>query len=255
MLSVCNSQVIKNEWVKPDAFSRKYPPSQKQIITSSSEKILDNGDSCPVCPQIPEDLQVAAVECTRPEEDIATVLYKRLVTSLFLKDNDDLKSMTKILKFSLTENHLKILESSSNIRDWDGVMSEVIASLERIDPETNFIYKEHSHFSLNLWSLPEFLFKSEVKFILIVILFICLAVILKEKYRWGVISIIAVTLISSGYFYTYLECNRQLELDELVHNINFQENPCEHAEKPKGFFGSIFGIFSNPKKDCEKYLR
>lgn len=259
--TVCDGEVTKNEWVQPDAFSRQ---KSKQTITSSSINDLqliesvEECDACPVCPEFtvePESPQI----CMKPEdEDIATVLYKRLVTSLIIKDNVPSKSSTKILKLTVTEKQLRILKSSTNIRDWDGVMSEIIASLHRIDPETNYVYRAQGYWvfdNLNLSYVASFLSMSEVRFTLGIILCLLLGVYLRKKYRWGIIYMFFVALFSFGYLYTYYECNRQLEVDDLVNMMQTQYNPCQEVEKPQSYFTSLFKIFSDPKEECERYLR
>ncbi|KAL5285064.1 hypothetical protein ACFFRR_007043 [Megaselia abdita] len=257
VLTVCNSEVVKKkQWVEPDAFSRRKPPSLKSTITSSTE-ISDNGEcDCPAC-----EVNAEVQDCLKPEDDIASVLYKRLVSSLIVKDNVPGK---RVFSLSVTEKHLKMLESSNDIRDWDGVMSDIIASLERIDLKKGFIYKDcgsnegfsvFSWFTLfNLSSVGTFLSTSEVQFTLIVILFISLGIFLHKKFKWGMIVMFLVIMFSCGYFYTYYECNRQLEVDELVNIMHNEHNPCEEP-KETSYFKSFFRMFSNQKEECRLYLR
>lgn len=262
VLTVCNGEVIKDSWVKPDAFSRNKSPTAKQTITSSqaASQTEYNGEcDCPVCPEeFNTESEPEICMKVGDDDDIATVLYKRLVSSMILKNYSPSKSSTKILKLSVTEKHLKILESSPNIRDWDDVMSEIIASIEHIDPVTNYIYKEESRFSfssLNLSFVATFLSQTEVKFTLLVILFFSFGVFLHKRFRWGFFWIFGMALFVSGYFYTYYECNRQLEVDEIVNMMVTQRNPREEIEKPTSYLGSFYRIFSNPEAECEKYLR
>lgn len=252
--TVCNGEVIKKEWVQPDAFSRQ-KSIVKQTITSSSntEPIIAE---CPACPELIEERPSRHI-CMKPEDDISTVLYKRLVSSLIINDNVPSKSTTKILKLTVTEKHLRILKSSTNIRDWDGVISEIIASLHRIDPDTNRVYKSDSYWifnNFNLSSVASFLSMSEVRFTLGIILCLFLGYYFHKKYRWGIVWMFCLALFSSGYLYTYYECNRQLEVDDMVNMMHTQHNPCEDIE-PKTYFASFWRMFSDPKEECERYLR
>lgn len=249
LLVLSSNGEIQKDWKDPHAFGRQ---KNKNALSSLSDIQTEcKCDACPVCPQLEETSKV----CMNPDDDMATILYKRLVSSLIIEDNVPSASSLKVLQIKVTEKHLRILASSNNIRDWDGVMSEIIASMYRIDPETNFIYKAKTSWILSIFNfsyVTRLLSHTEIQFTLFLILALSLGAYFRRRYKWGIGCMILIVMCSSGYLYTYYECNRLLEVEELISMMETQHNPCEGD---KSFVGSVLNLFTRNQENCYRYMR
>ncbi|KAH8342154.1 hypothetical protein KR074_001658 [Drosophila pseudoananassae] len=212
--NVCCKTTDEEEWVDPHA--------------AWSGLAMDYGqpENCQ-CPAAPERSPVAI------EDALALTYFKKFTTLLFQRKRLEFDAASALYKrsllFKLLPSELDELESVQDPRDLDVLLGKI---LDRAETAPLFRGKLGCSYTQKsgVLALVTDIFKdiialskiSEVKFFLVVTMAILLGYIVHRRFGFRIISIIIGACFLTGYFYTYMECNRKLEVESMLEVIDSQ---------------------------------
>ncbi|XP_026836724.1 uncharacterized protein LOC6552265 [Drosophila erecta] len=236
--SVCCQSGSEESWMDP------YP-----AWSNLANDFHQPGGSCQ-CPARPE-LSPAAME-----DAVALTYFKKFVNQLFQRKHLRYDAQSAVHKraliFSMLPSQLDELEKVQDARDMDILLTKILESAEEgplFNKRFGYSYVPSGFFSLSMdifKDVIELTKTTEVQFILYATLAIVLIVIVHKRFRIKVISIVICGIFLFGYIQTYLECNRELDIDRMI------EIAKHHLESEKSWFsrvGSyIFQATPNNKK-------
>ncbi|KMZ04558.1 uncharacterized protein LOC6728729 [Drosophila simulans] len=214
---VCCQSGSDESWLSPD-------PAWSDLVNDFNQP----GEFCQ-CPASPELSPVAI------EDAVALTYFKKFVNMLFQRKRFQYDAMSAVHKrsllFSLLPSQLDELERVQNARDLDVLLTKILESAEEaplFNGGSGCSYVRHGFFSLLVdifKDVIELTKTTEVKFILYATLAIALAVIVHKRFRVGLISLVLGGVFLCGYIQTYLECNRELDIDRLIEVVNHNHEP------------------------------
>ncbi|KAH8331167.1 hypothetical protein KR067_012381 [Drosophila pandora] len=219
---VCCESENEDHWVDPHA--------------AWSELAMDFGqpENCQ-CPAGPERSPVAI------EDALALTYFKKFANLLFQRKRLQFDAASarykRSLLFTLLPSQLEELESVQDARDLDVLLSKILEGAETAPLFRGQFGCSYSQKS-GVLALVTDIFKdvialtkvSEVKFLLLVIMAILLGYIVHRRFGFRVISIILGGCFLTGYFYTYIECNRKLEVESMLEVIDSQQDQLRYNE-------------------------
>ncbi|XP_073819130.1 uncharacterized protein [Musca autumnalis] len=248
-LSHINNICCQNEedlWLEPDAWT------------------LDQlNDGCKCSSDFTDKSHINTIPDKVSTDEVALVYYRKLISLLFdrkdLKFDDSLQRYERSVTFSLQTSQLEKLERLKDPRDLDNVIMEIFENSRNV-PNTY----GHCHTSNNAatgFELIADIFRdtlqliqtSEIRFLLIVMVVALSGWILNKRYRIGLLALLGGGLFAFGYLHTYLECNRELEVNEMIEILDRNKEPM-NQEMQSGFFGYLKGLFSKSKNIEEREL-
>nr|AAN71497.1 RE73786p [Drosophila melanogaster] len=232
---VCCQSGNDESWLSPD-------PAWSDLVNDINQP----GELCQ-CPTCPDVSPVAM------EDAVALTYFKKFVNLLFQRKRFQYDVMSAVHKrpllFSLIPSQLDELERVQDARDLDVLLTKILESAEEaplFNGRSGCSYVRHGFFSLLVdifKDVIELTQTTEVKFILYATLAIALVVIVHKRFRVGLISIVLGGVFLCGYIQTYLECNRELDIDRMIEVVN------HHHEPESSWFGRLLGYIyqASPK--------
>ncbi|XP_005176094.2 uncharacterized protein LOC101890805 [Musca domestica] len=234
----------EDSWLEPDAWTLE------QLNDVSSCKCqLDSSDASQIHP-IPEKVST---------DEVAFVYFKKLISVLFdrkhLMFDASLQRYERSMSFSLQLSQLEKLERLQDPRDLDNVLMEIFENTRHVPNSFNQCASPTSEAAgfveliadilRDVWHLTQ---TSEIRFLLIVLIVVLCGWLLNKRFRIGLLALLGGGLFVFGYLHTYLECNRELEVNEMLEVLN--RNKLSQGEEEKShFFEYIKGFLPFSKSE------
>ncbi|EDW96732.2 uncharacterized protein LOC6536439 [Drosophila yakuba] len=236
--SVCCQSGSEESWVDP------YP------AWSDLANDFHQPDGLCQCPASPE-LSPAAME-----DAVALTYFKKFVNLLFQRKRLRYDAQSAVHKrallFSLLPSQLVELEKMQDARDMDVLLTKILESAEEaplFDGRSGCSYVRQGFFFLMLdifKDVIELMKTTEVQFILYATLAIALIVIVHKRFRIKIYSIVLGGIFLCGYIQTYLECNRELDINRMIEVVKHHQEPESSWFSRLGSY--IFQASPNDKK-------
>ncbi|XP_043653068.1 uncharacterized protein LOC122619914 [Drosophila teissieri] len=186
----------------------------------------DGSCQCPASPV----LSPAAME-----DAVALTYFKKFVNLLFQRKRLRYDAQSAVHKrallFSLLPSELDELEKVQDARDMDVLLTKILENAEEAplsDGRSGCSYVRHGFFYLLLDIIKDvidLMKTTEVQFILYATIAIALIVIVHKRFRIKVFSIVLGGIFLCGYFQTYLECNRELDINRMIEVVTHHQEP------------------------------
>ncbi|ALC46539.1 CG12945 [Drosophila busckii] len=242
--SVCCKE---DAWIEPHAWSE---------LSASQSRV---GDACECTSETLAGKSIAAID-----DQLALTYFRKFVNSLFSRKSLQYSEKTKLYKtsllFTLLPAQVEQLETAEDVRDIDIVLNKILNEMKSMplyaDGSSGDYF--YTHQSMGVRALITDIFKdlaqlltiSEVKFMLAVLFTILLVWFVHKRYRFSVLIIVISFVFLYGYFYTYLECNRKLEVDAMLEVIDDHQKNTDTSEK--NWFSRMFSYFSNESPETQQ---
>ncbi|XP_055903510.1 uncharacterized protein LOC129939502 [Eupeodes corollae] len=217
-------------------------------------------NTCPVCETIPN---------IDAENSITTMYYRGMVSHLFnrntLKVNPKTGHLERTITLTLTTAQLKIIENSSDIRDFNTAVMAVLKGAKEPIKEQLTTSQTNNESSFGLRQICEFIFSimvyvfklfsniivhsSETRFVMVVCAVVMAIWFVHRRYNKNLIFLIIASLIIFGYIISYIDCNRKLEAESVIEFIKETE-----PDKPR-FFSKLLGTFFDQSEKDKKINR
>ncbi|XP_062124887.1 uncharacterized protein LOC133837986 [Drosophila sulfurigaster albostrigata] len=227
----------ENTWVEPHDWTKLSPESFNHPTNTE--------DAC-LCQAPTEPKSIASVE-----DQLALIYFKKFVNSLFsrnkLQHSKSAQLFKRSLLFTLLPSQIEELEAAQDVRDIDIVLSQIMDKAKDLSLYTAEGDYGYSHQGMGVKALITDMYKdfvqllriSEVKFLLAVLLSIAAGWLVRKRYRIPIFVIVIGGVFLYGYFHTYLECNRKMEVDAMLEVID------SHQEiDQSSWFSRLFGFIS-----------
>ncbi|XP_001358578.2 uncharacterized protein [Drosophila pseudoobscura] len=196
------------------------------------------GESCPQCecPEMPQRSPAAI------EDALSLVYFKKFVNLLFQRKSLQYDATATLYKrsllFSLLPSQIEELEHVQDARDLDILLTRILERAEAAPLVEGALGCAYAHQGMGVWALVTDILKdftqllkiSEVQFMLLAALAALAVCIVHKRFRFRLISVILGGVLLCGYFHTYLECNRKLEVDAMLDVINSHQEPLSYDE-------------------------
>ncbi|XP_061390094.1 uncharacterized protein LOC133325326 [Musca vetustissima] len=174
--------------------------------------------------------------------------------------DDAFQTYERLVKFSLQTSQLEKLERLQDPRDLDNVLMEIFEKSTSIpnaygqchdlnNATTGFLELIVDIFR-DVWQLTQ---TSEIRFLLIVAIVIFFGWALNKRYRIGFVALLGGGLFMFGYMHTYLECNRELEVNEMLEILD-RNKQSSTDDTQSGFlkYLKVFLPFSNSQSSDQR---
>ncbi|KAM7359590.1 uncharacterized protein ACRADG_000254 [Cochliomyia hominivorax] len=250
----------EDTWMDPDAWTRDFFSLNELGTTSGKcckcqEHVTDRGKF--------ENIQKE--EKPKISEDSASLIYlKKLITMLFNKKYFRYDSALDVYKRSILFNvksyELDKLEQLQDPRDLDNILANVFKNVHSpiyfdTDNSQQCTMKSSGLKTIvldmfrDIWQLGK---TSEIRFLFIVAFVTLIAWVLNSRTNISWLSLIFGGFFIYGYLHTYLECNRELEVNQMLDIIN-SGNDEEKVPKQNWLVKFVIEIFSGDKnQDLQK---
>ncbi|TMW51614.1 hypothetical protein DOY81_003264 [Sarcophaga bullata] len=249
----------EDSWMDPDAWTRDY------LSSNSLPSLLGK------CCKCSEDTAASAKDeksdagVQKSAEDVATIIYlKKLITMLFnrkyLKYESKLQLYERTLTFTLYSSQLEKLEQLNDPRDLDNILTSIFENvrvpnkycdgqrLHTEDESSDFI---SSMFQL-LYKVLQLTKMSEIRFLLVVTAVILIIYVINNRLNVGFLTLICGSIFIYGYLHTYLECNREMEINEMF-ELSKQSKGEQEINKGSRFINFVKGFFSSGETQDLEY--
>ncbi|EDW81262.2 uncharacterized protein Dwil_GK11120 [Drosophila willistoni] len=178
-----------------------------------------NADTCQ-CQATPES--IAAIE-----DAVALTYFKKFVKLLFQRQRLQFDATSTLYKrsllFSLFPDQLEQLEAVEDARDLDIILMRILENAEAAPLFPGGNGCSYTYFS---W-LPDIFTDfiqltkhSEVRLLLKLLIIGVVAWLTNKRYGVGALTLTICGIFFYGYFITYLECNKKLEVDAMIDMID-----------------------------------
>ncbi|KAM8706608.1 hypothetical protein ACLKA7_010812 [Drosophila subpalustris] len=237
----------EDSWVEPYDWSK--------ISLETTSRPIEDLCQC----QAPAEKSLASIE-----DQLALTYFKKFVNSLFSRNKLQYGKTSQLYKrsmlFTLLPSEVEELAAMQDVRDLDIMLSKILDKAKDMplfsgsnDSDYSYAHKGMGVRALITEMLKDFvqlLRVSEVKFMLIVLLAIATGWFVRKRYRFPVIVIILGGFFIYGYFHTYLECNRKLEVDAMIEVIDNHQERSEIADK--SWISRMFSYFSSESPEMQQ---
>ncbi|KAH8382996.1 hypothetical protein KR009_006186 [Drosophila setifemur] len=186
------------------------------------------------CPALPERSPAEI------EDGLAMIYFKKFANLLFQRKRLQYNAKSALYKrsmlFSLLESQLEELEHVRDPRDLDVLLTKILENAEPaplFKGESGCSYAQQGGLALVLdifYGVSATVQNSEIQFLLFVVFAILLGYVVHKRFGFRVITIIAGSFFLCGYLFTYLECNRKLEVESMLEVINSHQEQESYAE-------------------------
>ncbi|XP_030556346.1 uncharacterized protein LOC115759534 [Drosophila novamexicana] len=239
----------QDNWVEPHAWSE----------LTSAQFNNPGEESCQCQVPVPAEKSLATIE-----DQLALTYFKKFVNTLFsrkrLKYGKTSHLFKRSLIFTLNPSQVDELETVQDVRDLDIMLTKILDEARDVPLPSDQADDEYTyrHQGMGVRALVMDIFKdliqllkiSEVRFMLTVLLTITTGWIVHRRFRFSAIAIILGGIFLYGYFVTYLECNRKLEVEALIDVIDSHQKPTDDAEKT--WFSRMFGYLFNESPEAQQ---
>ncbi|XP_022211045.2 uncharacterized protein LOC111066614 [Drosophila obscura] len=251
--NVCCQSGSEKKWIDPHHTWSNFAIDFDQTL----------GESCPQC-ECPEMSQKSPVAI---EDALSLTYFKKFVSLLFQRKRLQYDASTTLYKrsllFSLLPSQIDELESVQDVRDLDILLTRILESAEAAPLVEGAFGCNYAHGGLGVWALITDILKdfiqllkiSEVQFLLIAALATVVGCIVKKRFRFGLITIVLGGMLLIGYFHTYLECNRKLEVEAMLNVIDSNQQPQSYDEMSWIQRLRHFVVRSSPEEEQKERLR
>ncbi|XP_017074515.1 uncharacterized protein LOC108110118 [Drosophila eugracilis] len=187
---------------------------------------------------------------------MALTYFKKFVNLLFhrnrLQYDAKLALHRRSLLFSILPTQLEELEKVQDARDLDILVTKILESAKETSTsgQSRWTFPGLSVFSLFKESVA-LMKTTDVQFILFVTLAAILGSIVYRRYNVRLITIFLSGTFLFGYFHTYMECNREADVEAMIEIIKHQQNPGSSAEMP--WYSRLASILS-PSSPQDKQI-
>ncbi|XP_017869977.1 PREDICTED: uncharacterized protein LOC108618462 isoform X1 [Drosophila arizonae] len=245
----------QDNWVEPHAWA--------ELTTTQFNTPGEDACQCQALP--PEGKSLATIE-----DQLALMYFKKFVNTLFNRKKLMHGKTSNVFKrsvlFTLQASQVVELETVEDVRDLDILLNKILdeandvpLSSDQVDDDYSYTHKEMGVFALIMdifKDLQKLLQISEVRFMLTVLLIIATGWIVHKRFRYSAIAIVIGGIFLYGYFVTYLECNRKLEVDAVIEVIDSHQESTDNENTNwfSGIYGSLFKE-SKEKQQREKILK
>ncbi|XP_065354258.1 uncharacterized protein LOC135948750 [Calliphora vicina] len=256
IVQVCFANRVKadieeDSWMDPDAWARDHLVSSELHTNvgkccKCSENLIQHHSEEP----IKEQQQTIA-------EDAASIIYfKKFITMLFHRKHFEYDSTLEVYErsvvFTVQSSQLDKLEQLQDPRDLDSILEDIfnkvrIPNMYRDGHKQIHKTEASSGFTAivfeifyDMWQLTK---TSEIRFLLVVAFVILIAWIFNSRFNIGWVALIFGGFFVYGYLHTYLECNRELEINQMLEILN-RDKGSENIVKDSRFVKFLKGIFS-----------
>ncbi|XP_068155612.1 uncharacterized protein [Drosophila tropicalis] len=178
-----------------------------------------NADTCQ-CQETPES--IAAIE-----DAVALTYFKKFVKLLFQRQRLQYDATSTVYKrsllFSLLPAQLEQLEAVEDARDLDIILMRILENAEAAPLFPGGNGCSYTYFSWLPDIFTDFIQltkQSEVRLFLKFIMIGAIGWLINKRYGVGALTLILCGIFFYGYFITYLECNKKLEVDAMIDIID-----------------------------------
>ncbi|XP_059218156.1 uncharacterized protein LOC106083793 isoform X2 [Stomoxys calcitrans] len=185
------------------------------------------------------------------------------IKTILVGDCHDAESQVfkRLLTLSVQLSQLEKLEKLDDPRDLDNLLTEIfeksrsgVNKYQHCHIET----KEASGFKYLivdiLRDLGQLVQTSEIRFLLIVTVAVLCGWFLHKRYRIGLLALFGGSLFIFGYIHTYLECNREMEVNQMIEFTKLANKQSQGNKGPNGVWGIIQRYFSSSESVQEEEL-
>ncbi|XP_030370667.1 uncharacterized protein LOC115621221 isoform X2 [Scaptodrosophila lebanonensis] len=187
-----------------------------------------HGDQCSQCP---------APSVGTTEDALALTYFRKFVNLLLnrkrLHYNEASATYKRSLLFTLLPAQLAELEATHDVRDLDVLLTKIMENVQAAPLFAGEEGCDYAHQGHGVRGLVVDIFKdflqllkiSEVQFTLFVLLAIVAGWIVQRRFRLRGLTVVIGGIALFGYFHTYLECNRKLEIEQMIDVLEKNNQP------------------------------
>ncbi|KAI9584421.1 uncharacterized protein LOC119634783 isoform X1 [Glossina fuscipes] len=196
-------------WVGHDAWSKKGMSDHSSCTNNNAKSSTSNSD------------------------DIACLLYfKKLIALVFARQqftyNSLLKHYERGMHIRIGQSQLELLEKSKDCRDLDKIITQLfeknyISSYCGRQFETNECSYFRKLIIKSFRDLGVILKNFEVRFLLIFLLIMICGWFVSRRWKVGYFCLIFAGIFLYGFLHTYLECNREIEVNNALEYMERQQ--------------------------------
>ncbi|XP_037828015.1 uncharacterized protein LOC119615989 [Lucilia sericata] len=252
-INCVNADAEEDSWMDADAWARDHLGTNAFHTAigkccKCSDDITISGNS-----EVPLKEQQQTIG-----EDAASIIYfKKFITMLFnrkhFKYDSTLQVYERSVVFTVESSQLDKLEQLQDPRDLDNILADIFnkvrapnmfsdghKQLHTTEASSGFIKIVFEIF----YDMLHLTKTSEVRFLLVVVIVILIAWILNNRFNIGWLSLIFGGIFIYGYLHTYLECNRELEVNQMLEILN-RDKGSDKVIKESRIVKFLKGIFSS----------
>ncbi|KAH8381416.1 hypothetical protein KR093_004482 [Drosophila rubida] len=241
----CLVLLIQNVCCNEDAWVE--PHDWTKVSLESFSHATKNEDSCQC--QAPTEKTLASVE-----DQLALIYFKKFVNSLFGRDKLQHSKTSQLFKrsllFTLLPSQVEELETVQDVRDMDILLTKILYGSKDVPLYTAEGDYAYSHQGMGVRALVMDIFKdfvqllkiSEVKFLMAVLISIAAGWLIRKQFRIPVLIIVIGGVFLYGYFHTYLECNRKMEVDAMIEVIDSHQESL--SDDQSSWLSRVFSFIS-----------
>ncbi|XP_034488570.1 uncharacterized protein LOC117792509 [Drosophila innubila] len=237
----------EDSWVEPHDWTK--------ISLETTNRPTEDSCQC----QAPSEKSLASIQ-----DQLALIYFKKFVNSVFNRKKLQYGKTSQLYKrsllFTLLPSEVEELETIQDVRDLDILLSKLLdkaKDMPLFSGSNNNDYS-YAHQEMGVRALIKEMLKdfvqllrvSEVKFMLMVLLAVAIVWFVRKRYRFPVVVIILGGIFIYGYFHTYLECNRKLEVDAMIEVIDNHQQHSDIADK--SWFSRMFSYFSSESQEVQQ---
>ncbi|XP_075170469.1 uncharacterized protein LOC142242830 [Haematobia irritans] len=172
---------------------------------------------------------------------------------MYFQHDIEQQTYKRFLTLSLKSAQLEKLERMEDPRDLDNVLMQIFEKAQSVPYGhshcRSFATKATGFKALivDLYSdLSQLAYTSEIRFLVFVGITLICGWVIHKRYHIGILALFGGSLFLFGFLHTYLECNRELEVNQMMEILQHKERSTMEQNQ-YGFWGYLRSFFPASK--------